>query len=314
MKLFKYNQFIKESNPQWDNNQLDKELLDELNNLIEIGRTPLNVAKIQDLRLSFKEHLNNVIDDMNTTSYSGLARGNGNPNEDFESIQDKLDERGFNLGYIKKLFSKEVDDLLNQNFERFVSSYDLYGCLIEKDGLHDIYLYKLNKLLDLNYEVDLGGEGWASYILHPDNEDCGPGYELLIKYAYGFHNTNYGKLLLSQVGYNNVDNFVEDAFLQLKRNLIDHILYKLRKKYNLIMSSDRYFRFESLLDETFIEEDNSLIFQIENFYDSLIKDGMKEKEYEESKEELIKIIKERCSDLFNSAFNIELGVDNLIIR
>jgi hypothetical protein len=168
------------------------------------------------LRNQLKEHRNEFHDcilDLYgfSKSFSKLAHSAGNPDSDFEEIQKVLNRSGFTLDVIDKLFDSVVSVFLSQNFHEFIASG-----LDDQNGYVDLYLYKLNEKLDLNTTVWLGGGGWGDALRdHPDEE-------FMIKYAYGYHKTPYGKLFLEQIQMSK-EEFVETAYQYLKDYLKEYV-------------------------------------------------------------------------------------------
>ena len=82
--------------------EIIKESIEEVDTLLKNVDSPLNVAKLQDLRLEFKKGIIDVTS--HSSSFSSLASSNSDPDKDFNEIQNDLDLLGFNFDYIKKLF------------------------------------------------------------------------------------------------------------------------------------------------------------------------------------------------------------------
>lgn len=297
MKLFRYNQFIKES------------IEEEVDALLKNVDSPLNVAKLQDLRIEFKK---GIIDaTSHSSSFSSLASNiNRDPDEDFDEIQSELDSLGFNLEYIKKIFSKEVNNVLG-DFKSFIEGYVYGNSLDQINGEVDIYLFILNKKLNLNTKVYLGGEGWSDMISTPDTGY--PGEEVILKYAYGYHRTKYGKLLLSSINISPED-FIEDAFYHLKRALTEELVYYYETKSfgswwpidnihfglpSIVVHPDE---FRELLNENLITTENSLIINILDLLDELFKDH--DDLYEKGKEIIMDVINKWLSSQGGNAFEI----------
>ena len=303
MKLLRYKNFIKES-------------IEEVDTLLKNVDSPLNVAKLQDLRLEFKK---GIIDaTSHSSSFSSLASSNSDPDKDFNEIQNELDLLGFNFDYIKKLFSKEVDEVLG-DFKSFIEGYTYGNSLDEMNGIVDVYLFMLNKKLNLNTKVYLGGEGWSDMINTPDTGY--PGEEVILKYAYGYHRTKYGKLLLSQV-HMTPEDFEEEAFYHLKRALTEELTYYYETKElpryflsikklhfglpSIIIHPDD---FRELLDKSLISTENSLVFNILDFLDELFENY--EDKYDEGKEIVMGIIEKWISHTLNNAFRILKTLDKI---
>jgi len=184
------------------------------------------------LRNQLKEYRNGFYDSIKdlygfSKSFSKLACSNRNPDSDFEEIQKVLNRGGFTLDVIGKLFNSVVSVFLSQNFHQFISSG-----LDDQNGYVDLYLYKLNEKLDLNTTVWLGGGGWGDSLR--DNPD----EEFMIKYAYGYHKTPYGKLFLEQIQMSK-EEFVETAYQYLKdylKEYVNPLIYRDIKKMTKLVS------------------------------------------------------------------------------
>jgi hypothetical protein len=292
MKLFKYNQFIKESVTQF--------LPDHIKILIEGAKKdyPQDIRNLEILRADLYSE---IVETCQSTSYSNLASSNRDPDEDFNQIQSKIEKKGFTLEVIGLLFSDDVNKKIG-DFKSFIRKFNLDI----SNGEVDIYLYKLNEKLNLGTEILLGGEGWASYINNPDTEELG--YEVIIKYAYGYHKTNYGQLVLKQSGFNKTEDFVEWTFENLKRNIVSEITdatYRWKKSRIKVEGIDEMLKvddFESLLNKHFVENDNQLLFMIEGFFDdvhSKVKDIYTDEEFND----ICELWKNNFRDLIRSKLN-----------
>jgi hypothetical protein len=306
MKLKRYNNFINESNGIYHINKLDQ-LNRMITSYIEWSKPSMvdfevKIEDLKKLRSDFKLSIISVSED--SPSFSSLSQSNRDPEEDFKNIQNKLDKLGFNLEYIKKLFCKELNEIVG-DFKSFITSYAAGNSLDSINGEIDIYLFLLNKKLniDKNTEVHLGGKGWADLINDPDSSY--PGEEVIVKYAYGYHQTKYGKLLLNQIKMS-LEDFIEETFYQLERAIIAELCYLFKStsfsshwplvNFNLglypesfIKDKEKqsriayavnyndvqgiiisYDRFESILDKNIISVENALVFKIESFYDDIL--------------------------------------------
>jgi len=285
MKLFKYKQFIRES-VSYIEDYIDGAKKDY----------PQDIRNLEKLREDFySEIIERCI-----VSYSSLASSNRDPDEDFNLIQSEIEKEGFTLEVIGLLFSDDLNKKIG-DFKSFIRKYDLDN----KNGEVDIYLYKLNEKLNLGAKVFLGGEGWASYINDPDTQELG--YEVIIKYAYGYHKTNYGQLVLKQSGFNKTEDFIEWTFENLKRNIVSEITdatYKWRSKIKVegIKNILKVDEFESLLNKHFVENDNELLFMIEEFFDDVysnVKDIYTDEEFND----ICELWKNNFTDLIRSKLN-----------
>ena len=163
--------------------------------------------------------------------FSNLASSNGNPEEDFEEMQKIIDKTGFTLDIIKKLFSKKVCQLTSEYFPYFIHQNRLDSI----NGYVDIYLYMINEKLEISkmtgvdHQIDLGGQGF--------DKDM-DAQEWIIKYAYGYHKTPYGKLFIKQLGLT-PDQFVEYTFMNMKEGFVEQMttnfsyeLSRIKKPYD----------------------------------------------------------------------------------
>ena len=163
--------------------------------------------------------------------FSNLASSNGNPEEDFEEMQKIIDKTGFTLDIIKKLFSKKVCQLTSEYFPYFIHQNRLDSI----NGYVDIYLYMINEKLEISkmtgvdHQIDLGGQGF--------DKDM-DAQEWIIKYAYGYHKTPYGKLFVKQLGLT-PDQFVEYTFMNMKEAFVEQMttnfsyeLSRIKKPYD----------------------------------------------------------------------------------
>jgi hypothetical protein len=215
MKLRRYNQFINESV------EITGDLLEILK---ERGKFWNQILELDYSRFDFN------------SSYSDMCkRINRNPEQDFQKIQKHFDERGFTLEDIKDIFSEENNMRCGYNLEDFYKggsypinreplksiveglkkklklewtsfSRDDYDTILQpfsvgstldsQGAIQDVYLYKLFEKLGLNANiVKLGGDGWGDI----DGWENGGDYsEAFIRYRYGYHQTEYGKLWMKQ--------------------------------------------------------------------------------------------------------------------
>jgi hypothetical protein len=180
-------------------------------------------GNLRDARSEFSDSIKTLSIRFFKSSFSSLASSkDSKPDEDFEEMQRMLNRAGFTLDILKKLFNPIVSVFTSQDFHEFIER----NSLDETNGYIDIYLYKLNEKLDLNTTVYLGGEGWG-YVLETE-----PDEEYVIKYAYGYHKTPYGKLFLDQMGISK-DEFVTTTYQYLRdsfrESLYPNIMIDLKK-------------------------------------------------------------------------------------
>jgi len=196
---------------------------------------------LMDARSEFSDTIQTLSGRFFKSSFSSLASNkDSKPDEDFEEMQRMLNRAGFTLDVLKKLFNPIVSVFTSQDFHEFIER----NSLDEKNGYIDIYLYKINEKLDLNTTVYLGGEGWG-YVLETEPEE-----EYIIKYAYGYHKTPYGKLFLDQMDISK-DEFVITTYQYLrdsfKESLYPNIMRDLKKMAQ--------FGYASTLGDIFMPED-----------------------------------------------------------
>ena len=147
--------------------------------------------------------------------YSHLARSNNDPNTDFEEMQKLMDRSGYTLDIIKKLYSNRISNLIEKDFSHSV------GFLDSINGYVDLYLYTLNDKLNLNANVFLGGKGVHNDIKGENGEEREID-EYIMKYAYGYHKTSYGKLFLKQLGMT-PEKFIDGVSARIKDYLQEKV-------------------------------------------------------------------------------------------
>ena len=237
MKLRRYCQFINESVEVTD---------DLINLLVERGEFWEELMELDYSRFDF------------TYSYSDMCKREGrNPKDDFQRIQKHFDQIGFNLEKLKNLFSEEnnkkcgynlydlykggssiinreplktiISSLANRNltyYDTIISPFSGYSSLDSQNAAVDVYLYFLFEELRVSGHgpVWLGGDGWGNVDLE-DGEDFS---EAFIRYRYGYHQTEYGKLWMEQCG---VDEkwFEERAMQDLQKYLTEEFLDIIRR-------------------------------------------------------------------------------------
>jgi len=184
--------------------------------------------------------------DVKFVQFSDLAKSNSIPEKDFIKIQKYLDSKGFKKDIIKNLFSQETSLLLDENFKEFITNNDLDTC----NGHVDYYLFKLNDILNLETLVYLGGVEWYNSLYSTD--------EHIIKYAYGYHKTPYGKLYLNQLGIS-VENFIINVYSSIK-NFISNVP---NKNFNAYLLSNDIDIEVDLCDYISTDDDSFIIFYTE---------------------------------------------------
>lgn len=185
-------------------------MLDDVLTKVEQNNFNYHKGKLKDYRDDFFESILSL-DRFYGSSFSRLAGSGYNPDEDFDEMQKMLNRAGFTLDVIGKLFNPAVSIFLHQDFNNFVESG-----LDDKSGYIDMYLYKLNEKFNLNTTVWLGGYGWGDYLNDQPEE------EYIVKYAYGYHKTKYGKMFLEQMKISRED-FIDRAYEYLKDYLKENV-------------------------------------------------------------------------------------------
>lgn len=154
--------------------------------------------------------------------FSSMASNyNANPEQDFNEMQGILNRSGYTIDVITKLFDPKVTKLVGESYLQFIRKNHLETI----NGDVDFYLYKINEIVGLDTKIVLGNMG-----LEGGDEIS----EYLIKYAYGYHKTPYGKLFLQQNGLT-IEAFVDAAFDALKDHFDDDmgsvVIYRIERKY-----------------------------------------------------------------------------------
>jgi hypothetical protein len=293
MKLRRYNQFINESL------EITGDLLEILK---ERGKFWNEIFELDYSQFDF------------TYSYSDMCkRINRNPEQDFQKIQKHFDEKGFSLEEIKDLFSEENNMRCGYNLEDFYKggsfpinreplksiveglkeklksftwsnfSRDDYDTILQpfsvgarldsQGAIQDIYLYKLFEKLGIDTSiVRLGGDGWGDI----DGWENGGDYsEAFIRYRYGYHQTEYGKLWMKQCqideewlkeeAMSDLQKYIEEEFSSICSRILYAISFKEPKQSlgidNMLTRAEirgliRQFKLD---DFSIIEEDRIII-------------------------------------------------------
>lgn len=201
--------------------------------------------------------------------FSNLASSGGNPEEDFNEMQRIIDKTGFTLDIIKKLFSKKVCQSTSEYYPYFIHKNHLDTI----NGYIDVYLFMLNEKLDISemtgvkHNIDLGGQGF--------DKSMGAN-EWIVKYAYGYHKTPYGKLFIKQLELT-PEQFIETTFTYMKEYFIEEMNTNL--SYEL--SHKIYFDWGKYLQS---DDDGFII-----YYSDIVNDI--------DKLESLKTLKSFCSDI-----------------
>jgi hypothetical protein len=171
------------------------------------------------IRLDFANELQDYINDyMYETNaskyYSNLCKTDRNPKDDYQMILNGLGE--FKLEELKKIFNSEIDSICRYTIEDLYLSrqwnlipelsFSHLG-LNQDSGLMDVFFYFLLPELGYsNINISLGGDGWSFYVYESE--------ELIIRYKYGYHRTDYGKLSILQAGMT-LEEFRKEGVKQL---------------------------------------------------------------------------------------------------
>ena len=287
MKLRRYSQFIKESV------EITGDLLEILK---QRGKFWEEIFEIDYSKFNF------------TYSYSDMCkRENRNPEKDFQKILKHFDEKGFTLEKIKNLFSEENNMRCGYNLEEFYKSlrnpinrepfksivsnlkemnrdfklpyidydtiirpFSTWSTLDSKGAIQDFYLYKIFEKLGLNTNiVQLGGDGWSNI----DGLDAGDYSEAFIRYRYGYHQTEYGKLWMKQCqideewlkeeAMSDLQKYIEEEFTSICSKIFNSKIdakssrsFEEQNQINDIRAKLRQFKLD---DFSIIEEDRIII-------------------------------------------------------
>jgi hypothetical protein len=267
MKLIKYNQFIKESTEVTD---------DLINVLIERGKFYDVISDIHPRTLLNSNY-----------NYSDFCKKeDANPEEDFLKIQKFIESEGFSFNKLKDIFSKDWDkkcgynlydlykggdiyldkdpfkSILNNiksnyklplvDYNIIVSPFSFQSNLGDKNAAVDIYLYFLLKKLGVDGTIWLGGKGWGDLFGYDNGDESYS--EQFIRYKYGYHQTEYGKLWMEQCKIDQ-DWLRESAKKCLQEYLSDNLIdigYKLSNYKRNVTNL-------SFGDYVIIEEDRIII-------------------------------------------------------
>jgi hypothetical protein len=138
-------------------------------------------------------------------SYSKIAQTNKNPDTDFVLVNQFMTKYGWPIKKVRKLAHSMP-----------LFSYEVESTRASDTGVIDYYLYKIT-----NHEFPLSGLTWAFDVFmnsfDPDEN------EYLIKYAYGWHKTSYGKLIIKQ-NLNSIESFMEKVIEFLPIKIITKII------------------------------------------------------------------------------------------
>jgi len=144
-----------------------------------------------------------------------------NKKREMESEVKELENRLEELGHEYKIANAY-----------YIVDYPFSGQSLDETGaIQDIYFYFLFEKLGVTDKVWLGGYGWSDINGIEDN-----GYsEAFIRYRYGYHQTEYGKLWMRQCqideewlkeeAMGSLQNYIEDEFSSICKNISDKLLF-----------------------------------------------------------------------------------------
>lgn len=303
MKLSRYNDFIVE--------KVNVSILDNACRLLKLYKKKIgdnyeddresleNKKTILNYRVDFAQKIKSISHFYNT-SFSSIAVDKDRViGPEFNEVQSLMNKSGYTIEIIGKLFDAEITDILDCGFQRFIRNYNLD----DLSGSIDIYLFTLNEKLDLNAKVLLGGTSQSLNKLEVDSDDIN--LEYIIKYAYGYHKTPYGQLLLKQNGLT-PEKFTISVFARIKGYLID----SLNLKYTL--HQRKIYNFEFNIEDFITIDDASFIIHYSDLNDLFQSKSIVQSDKDENNitikpidEDFFK--KEILSDLYQiaSAFSVQ---------
>lgn len=291
-KIYKYIEFLKE-------NQRDYSWEKKFS----------NVKELRDSREDFIESIENMGVKYNEY-YTTLCNKSNLTQKDLDSkyveMQDFMTNNfNWSVSNIKKLFSKEANDLLDIDFIHLYNKSSISSI----SGEIDYYLYRTSEILGSDSDfILLGGSGAEDII--EDKEEC------IIKYKYGQHKNPYGILMFNQSNisidyflkmvYKNIYSFLND------NDWYDEIIHKLitNKTIFIPLNFKRYeinsFLVNKLDFENYsINENNKLIINVDDFRIDLNK-LLIEFEFEVDNDDIISVLMEYLTDFVE---NISISDD-----
>ena len=241
----------------------------KLDNILDFEPRMSN-SKLSELRDEFTDDVF-ILSEFYKKSFSDMCKIEDTTQSDLDidyyQMQKLLDKKGWDFESIKNLFNKEVDEICGDDIFGVVHKSPLDST----NGYIDYYLYRTVERLGLDKsKIHLGGNGWVDSLYYDE--------ELPIRYKYGYHQTEYGKLMLKEAN-TTVEEFVSKVttFLvsMLKEDWGDEVIRNvLRKKYK-----DRYTEISKRLpgfnidvnkfEKYHILEEDRIIFLISNVVDDI---------------------------------------------
>jgi hypothetical protein len=131
-------------------------------------------------------------------------------------------------------FSREIFLSRRNDYDTILQPFSIGARLDSEGAVQDIYLYKLFEKLGLNTNVvQLGGPGWGDI----DRWENGGDYsEAFIRYRYGYHQTEYGKLWMKQCqidedwlreeAMSDLQKYIEEEFPSICSKILHSIVFK----------------------------------------------------------------------------------------
>jgi len=240
----------------------------KLDNILDFEPRMSN-SKLSELRDEFTDDVL-MLSEFYKTSFSDMCKIEDTTQSDLDidyyQMQKLLDKKGWDFESIKNLFNKEVDEICGDDIFGVVHKSPLDST----NGYIDYYLYRTVERLGLDKsKIHLGGDGWVDSLYYDE--------ELPIRYKYGYHQTEYGKLMLKEAN-TTVEEFVSKVttFLvsMLKEDWGDEVIRSVtRKKYDAEYNSEISKRLRTsdviIFENYHILEEDRIIFLVSNVVDDI---------------------------------------------
>lgn len=174
--------------------------------------------------------------------------------ETFKSILSDLKVEAYPSSMVvkNKMLPTDYLRLKKDQYTKIIEPFSVGSSLDSQNAAVDVYLYFLSEELRVTGHgpVWLGGDGWGNVDLEDDD---GSGFsEAFIRYRYGYHQTEYGKLWMEQCGVDK-EWFQKRAMQDLQKYLTDDFSTIIRVDPSKDMSG------LSLDNYSIIEEDRIII-------------------------------------------------------
>ena len=279
--------------------QLDINSLDTISN--EVVKVILDFLL---LRGNFYNTILNMVDFFPGYFSDMCKKEYANPENDFQEMQKMMGKKGFTINTIKNLFSERVNNLCAYDFSEFCfknkgdrkiellirkiqmytkmfkpegldqSTIDLIkvhksGKIVSENGHCDVYLWNIAKILgyDPDEIVELGGDGWC---YHGRDAE-----EIVIRYRYGYHHTQYGKMMLNQMNLSE-DRFVEIALISLQNEILNSWKSDLRYHEGREGRSELSYALDNINFKDFsVVDDDRLVIYITELLNKISEEGAK---------------------------------------